>query len=242
MVSELPFVRPFEEKRREAELSRNREIEAAKRTSRTTRRSTSAAAQPHVELNPWWTQTVYHATGTMHAHGLMAGETTASFLASDASRGIIYSPETVARPDGVLMLDRQHAVVLGITIWSDTVPSEKVRSQIRSTDLSKAFFTADGLGVNENCASQRTEWESQRLHEIQAVRIHVALPFFTTDAPAGEPIRSSNDLGVHLDRTNCHLLFGEDEIASALYDVLAIATNTKRADWRAYVGVREFQS
>lgn len=123
------------------------------------------------DVGKWWMTTSYHAEHVIYHHTLQ--ESTAAFLSSEQAIGVVFSPETVARFDAALRLDANHAMVFAITIWTGSVPDEKVESQIQSTDLSKAYFLADGSRVNKNCKPQRNEWVSLALDRVKAVRVHL---------------------------------------------------------------------
>ena len=143
----------------------------------------------------------------------------------------MYAPETVARPDGVLMLDDEHALTLGITMWADAVPDPKISAQFRSMSMALAYYREAGDRVNENCVAARAEWEKRGLHRVLAARLHIALPTFDRKKLGACQVDDDNrELAVHLDRTNVHLLLGEDP---ALYDLLAVATRTDRGTWPA---------
>ena len=83
--------------------------------------------------------------------------------------------------------------------------------------------------LNEKCLVQRVAWDAKKLHEVNAVRVSVALPHFDPEAVRGLSC-PANDLVVCVDRTNINLLLGK--LASEnLYQLLASATGTRREEW-----------
>ena len=108
--------------------------------------------------------------------------TTAQFLASEQGTRVVYSPETVARFDGIIRLDPNHALALAMTIWTGKVPSDKIKSQLRSTNMSLAYYLKDGSKVKPDCQAQREEWTRVGLDRIRCVRVHIALPNFSMNA------------------------------------------------------------
>jgi len=130
----------------------------------------------------------------------------------------------------MVMLGPKEALTLAITMWAGRVPSDKVQSQIRSTDPAQAYYLASGEKVNPDCSEQRWLWEARGLNQVRAVRVHVALP---ESSPRPYATIEGDSLLVHLDMRNIHLLFGNE--LPELYDILAVATRTKREDWGAPV-------
>ena len=50
------------------------------------------------------------------------------------SVGVMYSPDEKCRPDGILMLGNNRAIVVGVAVYSDKVSNAKIYSQLKSTD------------------------------------------------------------------------------------------------------------
>ena len=133
-------------------------------------------------------------------------------------------PETTARPDGILMLDNEHAMTFAVTIWTGLVPQHKVKSQESSTSMNLAYCTQAG-DVNSNCVKQRNEWEAAGLDTVKSVRVHIELPH----AAKTKGVRvQGNELLVSLNKSNIHHLVGRDENLRML---LAAATNTDEEGW-----------
>jgi hypothetical protein len=206
-------------------------------------RATRSTPLPPVAVPTWTTQTTFRATSVQRRTFLDEETTTPAFLASEAAVGVVFSPETVARMDAVVMQrapvvedgdvkSEGLALVLGITMWSERVPRGKIRSQLKSTASDNAYKDKTGMEVNENCVEQREEWERRGLHKTKAVRVHVSLPGFKEDATGLDNF--GDDLVVHLDASNIHHLLGPDH--RGLYKLLAVATATK-ADAETWPGM-----
>jgi hypothetical protein len=172
----------------------------------------------------WCASTPFRATAVLRK---ATDKATPEFLASAAAEGVVYSPETVARMDGVVMQGGGTALTLGITMWTERVPGAKMRSQILSTSMGNAYKNTTATAVNKNCTAVRSEWERLGLDKVKAVRVHVSLPGFSADDMGLDQF--DDDVVVHLDRTNIHHLLGPDR--HGLYQLLAVATQTKRGEW-----------
>ena len=204
-----------------------------------------------------WKEVPFHAV-TMQ---LMDGSPEAMMrLASRNPPGILYSPDHNNRSDGILMLGKEGnvnlAMVFGVAVYSDKVPVSKVRSQLKSTNLSLAYYTVAGNDVNDE--PKRKEWVDLGLHNTCAIRVQVSLPFAAksgprTDYPNNPGTRTTRsatkmetallseippalqDVFVNIDRTNIHLLLGTSEAhedaLDCFYRTLATATNTGPETW-----------
>ena len=136
-----------------------------------------------------------------------------AFLASARARGVVFSPNQTCRPDGVLMLPEaadgvRRALSIGVAVYSASVTSSKVTNQFSSTDLSRAYLSADGNEYPAASAS-RHAWFDLGLHKTVALRVHVSLPassfeppsdqrFFreTSEAGSGQPVQLPSEQGV----------------------------------------------
>jgi len=175
----------------------------------------------------WWETSLFFANHVASRHSMTSETTTPSFLASEKSIGVVFSPETVARFDACLKLDATHAMVFAVTIWSSTVPNAKVESQILSTDMRLAYYTKDGKKVNSRCRTQQTEWKKLGLTKVRAIRVHIALPVFAKNGIDSVPIADPDEFGVHLDENSISLLLGDN---AELGTLLAIATKSASND------------
>lgn len=113
-----------------------------------------------------------------------------AFLASERARGVVFSPDSMCRPDGVLMLPeaadgQRRALVVGVAVYSASVTSAKVTNQFSSTDLSRAYLSAAGQSYP---AAQRARhaWFDAALHTTVALRVHVSLPVASSEPPADQ--------------------------------------------------------
>ena len=82
------------------------------------------------------------------------GKSTPQFLADPSNVGVVFSPEAVCRPDGVVMLkndgdgsggdggEKMLALTVGCAVYTGAVDAEKVKSQYSSTDMELAFCGA----------------------------------------------------------------------------------------------------
>ena len=111
------------------------------------------------------------------------GKQDISYLASPAAIGMVISPENTCRPDGILMLDANHAMTVGVAVYSNEVTSNKVTSQFDSTDMSRAYLSWDGYIYN-SVKQKREEWCAKHLHETKTVRVHFAFPKASNPPPS----------------------------------------------------------
>ena len=103
-----------------------------------------------------------------------------AFLASPQAMGVVFSPDAQCRPDGVLMLPpgtdgKRRAIVVGSAVYSGSVTKSKDVSQFSSTDLSRAYLSAEGRQY-PGAKARREAWCKEGLHRTVAFRIHVSLP------------------------------------------------------------------
>jgi len=197
---------------------------------------------------PWKKRRVEDAGGG-------AAWSASEFLASDAARGVVLSPEQAMRPDGVAMLPPsakdapgapRRALVVGVAVYGGMVTRDKVEDQVASTDLSCAFLSQQGV-TYAAVQARREAWCAARLNRAVSVRVHVVLPG-GPEAPVGsenEKESSVNggsmqalaagverDVMVTLDASNVHLLLGPRSTNKELYELLQIATGTEASDWK----------
>jgi len=103
-----------------------------------------------------------------------------TFLKSTMSVGKIVIPENACRPDAITMLrvedDQKNAIVLGCACYTDIVDKDKVKEQIRSTDMSRAYLKANADEVYAQVESRREDWVKADLHKTVALRLHICLP------------------------------------------------------------------
>ena len=81
--------------------------------------------------------------------------------------------------------------------------------------------------MNKNCKAESAEWTSAELRPVRAVRLHVSLPRFSASEISFCQVHG-DELAVHLDMTNLHLLLGNS--MRGLYELLAVATMTNVED------------
>ena len=103
-----------------------------------------------------------------------------AFMSSAGARNVVISPDARCRPDGVVMLEPLEdgvlrAVVVGVALYAEDVPSAKVASQFTSTDPSRAYTDGQGRAY-ASALSRRKAWVEAGLHKTVAVRVHVSLP------------------------------------------------------------------
>ena len=158
---------------------------------------------------------------------------TVGFLDSDDAIGAVYSPEPACRPDGIVMLGDKRALTLGCAVYSGVVPIRKAEGQLRSTDMSRAYFKADEDETYEQAQERRDAWVKAGLDKVPAVRLHVCLPHSKPSVEVEPPFggaRVVGDLCVTIDKTNIRTLLskpGDED----LLRLLAVATRTKLEDW-----------
>lgn len=136
-------------------------------------------------------------------------------------------PEAVHRADGLLVLDKDTLLEVGVMVCQSHIGlRDDVRSQFHSTLPMGAYEWANGYGLggspgapdrlNTSAEAPRNAWVEKGLHKRRALRVHVTLPVSesTTDfrVPRYEYKPGihvvGEDLVVNLDCTNLHLLFG----------------------------------
>jgi hypothetical protein len=151
-----------------------------------------------------------------------------------ASSGKVLLPETLMRPDGVLMLQHDNGtrccMTFGICLYTGGVPNTKIDEQHISTDLQKVYHIAKGNKVNKNAQVQYDAWAASPLGQVDAIptiRVNVALPCAESANPP-ELLVTGNDVSVWLDRSNCHLMLPCDD---RLKNLLAYATSTSSSSW-----------
>ncbi len=107
-------------------------------------------------------------------------EELSTFLKSTMSVGKIVIPENTCRPDAITMLrvedDQKNAIILGCACYTDIVDKDKVKEQIRSTDMSRAYLKANVDEVYAQVESRREDWVKADLHKTVALRLHICLP------------------------------------------------------------------
>ena len=103
---------------------------------------------------------------------------------ADAPKMVI-SPDSFCRPDGILMLDRDHAILIGSAMYSKQVCRKKTVSQFQSTDLSRAYLAQSGRSY-EAAEGKREAWCNAGFHLTKSIRVHFSLPVATASDSLSE--------------------------------------------------------
>jgi hypothetical protein len=186
-----------------------------------------------LKLPPWCGEVIFQAKefGDAVKFSIKKGGES-EFLASASAVHRILSPSHGLRPDGVLMLTslpKRYAFVFGSALYTNQVPTSKRESQERSTQLSLAYYRANGSGVNKNHQSDRTAFESKGLHApAGCVRLHFLLPSTPEQPPLCEV--ASSDVVINITSSTMQLLFPAAD-HKELLELLAYATCTDASDW-----------
>jgi hypothetical protein len=131
----------------------------------------------------------------------------------------------------------RYAITLASAVYSGTVTSAKVNDQIKSADMSRAFLSKEKGTVYDATSKRRKEWFKLGLHKTRTIRVCVTLPHGPqpevdvgekeTTEEGGKLEQTSGDdldLLITLDRTNIHLLIGNDPRYKDIYTLLKVAT------------------
>jgi len=124
---------------------------------------------------------------------------------------------------------------LGSKIYSGPINADTHESNVRSTDLSKAYFRRDGTIVNRD-RQDAYETFHQTFNDTFSgsfsnlggmVRLHLELPYVksggkTTMKAVGSE-KTVRDIAIHIDINNVRSMFNETETL----EVLEMATCTK---------------
>jgi len=121
-------------------------------------------------------------------------------LKDPSLRNVLLSPSTIKRPDfeGVMG-------TLQTTPWMLSISSKLYsrrfddtnNNDLRSTDLSKCYYKADGSGVNPNARHLQREWEkllkSQKALFKRSLRVHFCLPDVSRGSNVNDRINVEKD-------------------------------------------------
>ena len=133
------------------------------------------------------------------------------YLGAVDNHGTLVSPDLLCRPDGILMLNPDRAIVIGCAVYRGSVPKQKSVDQLKSTSMRDCYLTKEGKNSRK---TKRDRWEEEGLHNTKAIRVCVNFPkpsMDLTNEPykqLSEEAKDKGDIIVNIDARTASKLMG----------------------------------